>query len=145
MGFSTSTSSPHSEQLCQSCGTRPARNHLCQIINGRQSTLKLCDVCMRSHAEQTGFDLPTLDGAKCFYCAGVAMSAGMNQAWELASRQQRHHFTCSRCGQLERQFMTEALSGFPADLPPAQAQRIEQIIREVDQRVREHIRSNPNT
>jgi hypothetical protein len=143
MAAFTSSSSPGSEQLCQLCGTRPARNHLCQIINGQQTTLDLCEVCIRTHTAQSGFDLPTLDGALCFYCGGVATSASMNQTWEVSSRQQRYHYTCFRCSELFHEFITEALSSIPDGLPPEQQlQRIEQITRDTDQRVRDRVRSD---
>src|SRR5436190_20229567 len=139
----SSTSSPSSGQLCQSCGAKPARNHLCQIIHGQKTVLDLCGVCLRSHTAQTGFELPSLDGAQCFYCGGVATSAGMNLAWEIASRQERFHYTCFRCAQLSRQFTTEALLSLPEGLPPEeQLNRIEQIIRDVDARVRAAVRSD---
>ncbi len=125
------------------CGTRPANNHLCQIINGQQTTLDLCEVCIRTHATQSGFDLPTLDGARCFYCGGEAMGGGMNQSWEVSSRQQRYHFTCLRCAELLHEFTTETLSSLPHDLPAdQQLQRLEQITREIDQRVRDRVRSD---
>jgi protein-arginine kinase activator protein McsA len=143
MASSSSTSSPSSEQLCQSCGTRPARNHLCQIIHSQQTTLDLCDVCLHSHTAQTGFELPSLEGAQCFYCGGVATSAGMNQAWEISSRHQCFHYTCFRCAQLSHQFTTEVLSSIAKGLPPEdQLHRIEQIVRDVDARVRAAVRSD---
>ena len=141
MAAFTSASSPSSEQLCQLCGTRPARNHLCQIINGQQTVLELCEVCIRTHTAQSGFELPTLDGAQCFYCGDSAMSASMNQSWEISSRQLRYHYTCSRCSELYHKFITDALASIPDGLTPTQQLRhIEQITRDTDQRVRDRVR-----
>ena len=143
MASSSSTSWSGSEQLCQSCGTQPARNHLCQIVHGQQTTLQLCDVCLRNHVAQTGFELRSLDGAQCFYCGGVATSGGNNKAWEIASRKRPFHYTCFRCAQLSHQFMTEALSSIPEGLPREdQFERIEQIVRDVDAKVRAAVRND---
>ena len=67
----------------------------------------------------------------------------MNEAWEIASRQQRFHYTCFRCAQLSHQLTTEAVSNIPEGLPPEdQLHRLEQIVRDVDARVRAAVRSD---
>lgn len=109
------------------------------------TNLVLCDDCMREHSEQMGFDLPSLDGARCFYCDGIANSAGLNDPWEIASRHQRFHYTCFRCGQLCHQFMAEALQKLPTGLSAGeQLRQIERMVKEVDERVRHSIRDNLN-
>ena len=132
-----------SEHLCQSCGTMAARDFLCQITDGQKTTFNLCDDCFRSHTTQTGLELPSLDGAQCFYCGGAAIAAGMNQEWEIAVRQQRFHYTCARCAQLSQQLTMEAIASLPEGLPDEeQLHRIEQVVRDVDARVRDIVRDD---
>jgi hypothetical protein len=135
----SSASSPDKDQPCQTCGSRPARNFVCQIIHGRQTNLVLCDACLRSQSVAVGF--PTLDGTQtCFYCGGIAAGAGMNLSWEFAVRQQQFHYTCPRCAELEHEFTVEALSPLLDQAPPEQQERMMQgIIRAVDERVRRTI------
>jgi len=134
---------PAPEQVCQTCGLKPANNHLCQIVDGRQTNLGLCDDCLRSHATGSGFELPSLKNARCFYCGGAVASGSTNQSWEIAVRKERFHYTCTRCRKLQLQFATEAISVIPSGLPPEeQMRRIEKIVGEVDERVREQIRGD---
>ena len=68
----------------------------------------------------------------------------MNQDCELAVRHEPFHYTCFRCAEIEHQLTQEALSALPDDLPTAeQVRRIQQIIRDVDNRVRERVRDDP--
>jgi hypothetical protein len=132
------------KRLCESCGSRAARNHLCQIIDGQQTSFDLCDVCIRGHSAQRGFEFPVLDGTqRCYYCDGPATSAGTNLPWERAIRQERFYYSCFRCAHLQHQFTKAALSTPPENLSQdVQLQHIEKIIRDVDQRVRDRVRSD---
>ena len=84
---------------------------------------------------------PALDGTQtCFYCDSVAVSAGMNQSWEFAVRQQRFHFVCHRCFELEQKLTMEALSPLLDQAPSGpQEQMMQNIVRAVDERVRRAI------
>ena len=90
--------------------------------------------------------LPFLDGTQhCFYCGAIAAGASMNQDCELAARQVPIHYTCFRCAEIEDQLKLEKLSALPDDLPTdEQIRRIEQIIRDIDQRVRDRVRNGEN-
>ena len=134
-----SASSPDVEKPCQACGLRPARNFFCQIIDGQQTNLILCDACIGSQSVAVGF--PMLDGTQpCFYCGGLAAGAGMIESWEFAVRQQRFHYTCPRSAELEHKFTIEALSPLLDQAPSEQqAQVMQDIIRMVDERVRRAI------
>ncbi|MEP6669079.1 MAG: hypothetical protein ABJF10_08005 [Chthoniobacter sp.] len=143
--MSSSIPSPTPNRHCQACGTKPANNFLCQIINGEQTNLELCDECLREHSAGTGLELPSLDGTRCFYCGGAANGGGPNAPHEMASRRQRFHYTCLRCGELSAQWMVEAIGNLPEGLSlEMQSGHFEKIVREVDERVRYKIRSNPN-
>jgi hypothetical protein len=65
----------------------------------------------------------------------------MNQAWELASRKLPFLYHCSRCGELLHHFTEEALATLPGDLSAQkQSIRTAQLVGEVDDRVRAHVR-----
>jgi len=151
--------------LCDRCQQREATVFACVIVDGRQTTPNLCEQCAKEYfrGQQQEFaatasgaawtsypppefpSLPFLDGTQhCFYCGGVATSASMNQDCELAVRHEPFHYTCFRCAEIEHQLTQEALSALPDDLPTAeQVRRIQQIIRDVDNRVRERVRDDP--
>ena len=127
---------------CDVCHSRPAKNHLCEIINGQQTSLDLCDECLRAHSAATGFHMPLLDGTqRCYYCGSPAQSAGKNQEWEQPVRGQLFHFTCFRCSQLSHTFVTTALAALPEGLSPqAQLQALTQLVADTDRQVYERVR-----
>src|SRR2546430_15189904 len=98
-------------ETCDACHTQPAKNHLCEIIDGQQTSLDLCDDCLRARAADSGFQLPLLDGTQpCYYCGSPAQSAGKNQAWEQPVRGEAFHFSCFRCAELYREFISSAVA-----------------------------------
>ena len=125
--------------VCETCHEHPATVHLCEIIDGRQTTLDLCQSCFRARSASTGVDLPLLNGTqKCYYCGASAQCGGMNQSWEQEIRKQKFHFTCFRCGQMEHQLMIEAMEAMPKGLSQdEQMLAIQKAILETDRRVRE--------
>jgi protein-arginine kinase activator protein McsA len=137
-----SVSSPDGDQPCQACGSRPARNFICQIVNGQQTNLVLCDSCLRSQGVVAGF--PNLDGTQaCFHCGEVAAGASVNDAREFAVRQQRFHYSCARCAELEYTFTMEALSPLLDQVPSEQQEQVmRDMIRRVAQRVRRAIQDD---
>lgn len=100
-------------ETCDVCHRQPAKNHLCEIIDGQQTSLDLCDDCLRAHGATTGFQLPLLDGTQeCYYCGSPARAAGKNQEWEQTVRGQNFHFTCFRCAELYREFYYRSIGGY---------------------------------
>ena len=152
--------------LCDRCQQREATVFVCVIVDGRQTTPNLCEQCadeyFRGQQQESAATasasawtsypppdfplLPLLDGTQhCFYCGGVATSAGVNEDCELAVRHDPFHYTCLRCSEIELQLIQEALSALSGDLTTAeQVRRIQQIIRDVDDRVRERFRDDPS-
>jgi hypothetical protein len=132
-----STSQPMG--LCKSCKSKPARHFICEIVDQKETKLELCDDCMRIYREKIPVQLPKLDGTEaCYYCGEPATSASMNQREQLQVRQQKFHFTCHRCFNLEHKFFMDAVGAIPLQLPQTeQAKLIEQAIRDVDQKVRD--------
>ena len=57
-------------------GAQPACNHLCQIIRGQQTSLTLCDACLRL---RTDFELTVLDAQRCFYWSGVGAASRLRR------------------------------------------------------------------
>ena len=107
-------------EICDICKSKPAKNHLCEIIDDRMATLDLCDDCFRARGAATGDQFPILDGTqRCYYCGGQARSGGTNDESEQYVRHQRWHFTCVRCGQLYLDFILPALAGIPEGLSQA--------------------------
>jgi len=102
--------------ICERCKKRDAKNFVCQIIDGAQKNLSLCDECFR--ADQTlSDDVPTFDGTeRCYYCQVPAKTARANDEAEQRVRGQRFHFTCVRCSQLYIQSILPAMAAIPADL-----------------------------
>lgn len=132
-------------RTCQHCGRKPGGHRISQIVDGKQAILALCDDCLQDYHAKMGIDLPPLSEARCFYCGGEAIGRGLNQPWEKASRRERFHCTCRRCGALASQLTMEAVSNLPeGPSPEEQIRNLEQMIRRVDERVRQHIRNNPS-
>jgi hypothetical protein len=125
--------------LCERCQQREATVFSTHIIFGETTTNNLCEQCFAASPIEPlpGLPFPSLDGASCFYCGAPADGASLNDAYAFASRQQRFHFTCHRCGQISNSFLLEALSTFPKGLPPERERLcFEQLFREADARVR---------
>ncbi len=135
------TSQQNLERLCQACGIRPACNLICQIINGLQIDLALCEVCALVHTFQSENQVGILEESKCYYCGGTATFSITNMDWEAAVRGQAIHCYCYRCGGLLDQFTMESMTSFPSRLPLREQYRyIERLTREVDERVRAEVR-----
>jgi protein-arginine kinase activator protein McsA len=130
-------------ESCDLCHSRPAKNHLCEIIDGRQTSLDLCDECFRTRTATTGFQMPSLDGTqRCYYCGGLAQSAGRNHQWEQPVRGQLFHYSCFRCSELSHQFVAAALAALPSGLSrEAQLEALTRLIADTDAQVRERVRS----
>ena len=129
-------------ETCDICDTKPAKNHLCEIIDGQQTSLDLCDDCLRARGAATGFQLPLLDGTQeCYYCGSPAQAAGKNHEWERPVRGHAFHFTCFRCAELYHQFITTAVAAIPEGLSAqAQIDSLTRIVAESDRQVHEQIR-----
>jgi protein-arginine kinase activator protein McsA len=128
---------------CDLCGDKPAKNHLCEIVDGKQTSLDLCDDCFRARGAANGLDMPILDGTqRCYYCEEPAQACGMNLEWEQAVRGERFHFTCFRCAALFHRFLLESLRDIPKGL--SQDEELEAMtaaIAESDRKVCETIKS----
>jgi protein-arginine kinase activator protein McsA len=102
--------------ICERCKERPAKNFICQIIDGEQGNLSLCEQCFRGD-QALSSDAPIFDGTElCYYCEAPAKSGGLNDEAEQLARGQRFHFTCVRCSQLYVQFILPAMAGISAEL-----------------------------
>jgi|SRR5438094_51072 len=128
-------------ETCDVCHSQPAKNHLCEIIDSQQTSLDLCDDCLRERSAASGFRMPLLDGSQhCYYCGGQAQSAGKNLEWEEAARGELFHFTCFRCSQLYHQFATVALADLPSGLSAHdQIQALTRLIADTDKKVYERV------
>lgn len=104
-------------EICDLCGNKPAKNHLGEIIDGKQTSLDLCDDCIRARGAASGLDIPILDETqRCYYCGEPAQAGGKNLEWEQSVRGQRHHFTCFRCAALFHEFVSKSLRDIPKGL-----------------------------
>lgn len=130
--------------ICQTCRERPATVHLCEIVDGRQTRVDLCEACFRTHPSSRIVDLPSLDGSqKCFYCGAPAQCAGMNQLWEQEIRKQAFHYTCFRCAQLQSELLMKAIDAMPKGLSEnEEMEAIRKATVETDRRVREQAKGN---
>ena len=126
-------------ETCDVCASKPPKNHLCEIVDGKQTSLDLCDDCFRARAAATGFDMPILDGTQeCYYCGEPAECGGKNLEWEQSVRGQRFHFTCFRCAALFQEFLGESLRDIPKGLSSdKELEAVTSAIAESDRRVRE--------
>src|SRR5207244_2933871 len=110
--------------------------------DSQQTSLDLCDDCLRERSAASGFRMPLFDGSqRCYYCGGQAQSAGKNMEWEQAARGELFHFTCFRCSQLYHQFSTVALAALPRGRSVRdQIDALTRLIADTDRKVYEHVR-----
>lgn len=130
-------------ETCDLCGNKPVKNHLCEIVDGKQTSLDLCDDCLRARGTAPGFDMPILDGTqRCYYCQEPAQACGQNLEWEQSVRGQRFHFTCFRCAALFHEFLRESLRHIPEGLGrDAEMEAVNAGVAECDKRVCETLKS----
>ena len=130
-------------ETCEQCNNQPARVHLCEIVNGKQTSLDLCDDCFRARGAANGSEMPALDGTqRCYYCEEPAQACGTNLPCEQSRRGTRFHFTCFRCADLFRKFFFEALHNIPKGLSrEEELEAITAATAESDRRVRETLKS----
>ena len=128
-------------EICDLCRSKPAKNHLCEIIDGEQTSLDLCDDCLRARGAPYDVQLPVLDGTqRCYYCDKPAEGGGRNLPWEESVRGQPFHFVCRRCAKLYHDFLTASLASIPDDTSASKGvDAIKSLVAECDKKVREAV------
>ena len=128
-------------EICDTCRSKPAKNHVCEIRHGQQTARDLCDDCFRAYQTSTGREFPVLDGQRCYYCGAPAQSATPNMEWERRARGERFHFTCFRCSFISHEVVSAALADIPQDLSrDAQLEALVDLTSQTDELVRERVR-----
>ena len=128
-------------EICDACRSKPAKNHVCEIRDGQQTTHDLCDDCFRAYQSRRSAEFPVLDGQRCYYCGALAQAAGPNMEWERRARGERFHFTCFRCGLVYSEVISAALADVPEGLSrDAQIAALADLTSDADRLVRERVR-----
>ncbi len=138
------SSQPTICEVCQKAEATVHHSGFCVNVGedgGTQSgptiTHEYCDDC----AQKLGFETATSIEA-CYYCGGQSAGGSPNTGPAFAVRGTKWHWTCRRCGQIERRYlMREFRKIQPHQSEEEAASMLENLYREADSHVREILKS----
>lgn len=141
-------------KLCEICQKAEATVHVCEVHcevdeewarthPSRPVTHHYCPECAKTRQPKTGFPLPeSTEPENCYYCGEAAASGTPNVGPLLAVRKKAWHWTCRRCGDIERRFLSKEMRKVLRPMPDSEAEaKIEEIYRQADSYVREALKS----